>query len=56
MKAQRYDLRGSDGRFLERYWQTVSVPILNDEAQLVCILHQARDVTETVGTAGFVGH
>src|SRR3546814_1910538 len=26
MKAQRYDLRGSDGRFLERYWQTVSVP------------------------------
>src|SRR3546814_19925621 len=42
-KAQRYDLRGSDGRFLERYWQTVSVPILNDEEQLVCILHQARD-------------
>ena len=56
MKAQRYDLRGSDGRFLERYWQTVSVPILNDEAQLVCILHQARDVTETVGAAGFTGH
>lgn len=46
MKAQRYDLRGPDGQFVERYWQTVSVPILNDEAQLVCILHQARDVTQ----------
>src|SRR3546814_3437035 len=43
MKAQRYDLQGPDSRFLERYWHTVSVPILNDEAQLVCILHQARD-------------
>ncbi|MGE4306959.1 diguanylate cyclase [Sphingopyxis granuli] len=56
MKAQRYDLQGPDSRFLERYWHTVSVPILNDEAQLVCILHQARDVTETVGAAGFTGH
>lgn len=56
MKAQRYDLRGHDGRFLERYWQTVSVPILNDEAKLICILHQARDVTEKVHAAGCNSH
>lgn len=46
MEAQRYDLQGPDGRFIERYWQTVSFPVLNEDAQLVCILHQARDVTK----------
>lgn len=56
MEAQRYDLQGPDGRFLEHYWQTVSIPILNDEAQLVCILHQARDVTEKVHAESFNGH
>src|SRR3546814_11506163 len=47
MKAQRHDLRGSDGRFLERSWPTVSVSILHEADQLVCILSPERNYPET---------
>jgi PAS domain-containing protein len=45
MGIQRYDVRDADGRFVERYWRPLHVPILNDEGDLVWLLTQLEDVT-----------
>ena len=45
MAVQRYDVRDSGGAFVERYWQPVNSPILNEAGKLVFILHQVIDVT-----------
>lgn len=48
MKIQRYDVRDDTGNFITRYWQCENVPILNEDKQVVYILHRADDVTETL--------
>jgi len=48
MAMQRYDVRDAQGHFVERYWQPVNSPILNDAGDLAFILHQVVDVTEQV--------
>lgn len=53
MAIQRYDIRDASGQFLERYWQPVNTPILNDAGYLVCLLHHVEDVTERVRAAQF---
>lgn len=47
MAIQRYDVRDPSGHFVARYWQPRNIPILNGDGQVVCILHQAEDVTDT---------
>ena len=41
----RYDLCGRDGRFVERWWRSVNMPVFDDAGRLTHILHQTRDVT-----------
>jgi hypothetical protein len=45
--VQRYDVpwEGAPGGFVERYWAPSNVPILDDDGQLLGILHTAENVT-----------
>jgi PAS domain S-box-containing protein len=45
---QRYDLRGPDGTFEERYWVLSSVPVSDARGAPSLILHSALDVTASV--------
>lgn len=45
---QRYDIPSPNGDFLEKYWQSTNAPILNDEGELLYIVHSATDVTDLV--------
>ena len=45
MAVQRYDVRKPDGTFVERYWQPLNSPVLNEHGDLVFILNRAIDVT-----------
>ena len=55
MKVQRYDVRDTAGRFVEKYWQPVNTPILDRNGNLVFILHRVEDVTEQVFAARVAG-
>jgi PAS domain S-box-containing protein len=48
MARQRYDLRGPDGVFEERWWSPVNTPVLGPDGAVRWILHQVDDVTELV--------
>jgi PAS domain-containing protein len=45
MAVQRYDLLGADGRFVERHWRPLNVPIFDDGGKLLYLLHQVTEVT-----------
>jgi PAS domain S-box-containing protein len=48
MARQRYDVAVGSGGFREIYWQNNSVPLLDAQGQLCCIIHTAQDITEKV--------
>jgi PAS domain-containing protein len=45
MAVQRYDVRTPEGTFVERYWQPLNSPVLNENGDLAFILNRAIDVT-----------
>ncbi|MBS0524091.1 MAG: PAS domain-containing protein [Proteobacteria bacterium] len=47
MPVQRYDVRDSNGAFVERYWQPVNTPLMDSEGHVVALLHEVTDVTAT---------
>lgn len=48
MPVQRYDVRGPDGRFVERYWRPLNTPVFDGDGCLVYLLHQVDDVTSAI--------
>jgi signal transduction histidine kinase len=48
MAVQKYDIRGPDGRFEERYWTPRNLPVLSPSGEVLLILHRVEDVTELV--------
>ena len=51
MPAQKYDIRrpaAEGGGFEERYWRTLTWPILGADGFVSLIVHQVEDVTELV--------
>ena len=50
MAVQRYDIEdpSARGSFLERYWNPVNIPVLDDAGELKYIIHSVEDVTEVV--------
>lgn len=48
MAVQKYDIRRPDGSFEERYWSPVNTPLLNDQEEVIAIIHKVEDVTEFV--------
>jgi PAS domain-containing protein len=45
MAVQRYDVRDTDGAFVEKHWLPINTPIFDERGRLTYILHQAQDVT-----------
>ncbi|GAA4412904.1 hypothetical protein GCM10023187_40590 [Nibrella viscosa] len=45
---QRYDVPNGDGTFSERYWQIHNAPILDEQGELMYIVHSAVDVSDQV--------
>ncbi len=48
MAIQKYNIRGSDGVFVERYWSPINSPVFGADSKLEYIVHRVEDVTEFV--------
>lgn len=48
MAVQKYDIRKPNGEFEARYWSPLNKPILNEEDDVLYIIHRAEDVTSFV--------
>ena len=51
MAVQKYDVRQPEslgGRFEERYWSPINVPVLDDHGEVRYIIHCVQDVTDFV--------
>lgn len=48
LPLRRYDVPDGDGRFLEKYWSAVNVPVLNEKGGVKYIIHTAEDITPQV--------
>lgn len=44
LPIQRYDIRGADGEWVERYWQVVTIPIVDGDGRLAFLMLQAEPV------------
>lgn len=45
MAVQRYDVQDDEGRFVEKHWKCTNIPIFDEQARLIFLLHHAEDVT-----------
>ena len=51
MAITKYDIprpASEGGGFEVRYWSPINVPVLNEQGEVTCIIHQTQDVTEQV--------
>lgn len=48
MELQKYDIPKPEGGFEEKYWSPYNSPVLNDQQELVYIIHRVEDVTDFV--------
>lgn len=48
MPVQKYDIRGADGRFEERYWSPLNSPVRDAAGRTRYIIHKVADVTDLV--------
>jgi PAS domain-containing protein len=46
MLWQRYDIRDRGGSFIERHWDPINCPILDDNGEVEFIVHHVSDVTK----------
>lgn len=44
----RYDVTNEKGEFEERYWLGNNKPVLNEQGNIVCIIHTTEEVTNQV--------
>jgi hypothetical protein len=52
MAVQRYAVRGPDGRFIERWWSPVNVPVFDANGEVDVIIHRVEEVTDIVRLHG----
>lgn len=48
MSIQKYDVRGTDGRFEERFWSPVNSPVIGADGRIEYLIHRVEDVTDFV--------
>lgn len=48
MGIQKYDIPQPDGSFKVKYWSPINTPVFDADDRIICIIHQAEDVTEFV--------
>ncbi len=46
MLVQKYDIRRPDGTFEERFWSPKNTPVLDENRDVIYIIHRVEDVTE----------
>jgi PAS domain S-box-containing protein len=45
MAVQRYDIQRTDGVFEKRFWSPVNKPVLDEEKNVLYIIHRVEDIT-----------
>ncbi|MDQ6814528.1 MAG: PAS domain-containing protein, partial [Bacteroidota bacterium] len=48
MPVIRYDLQNDEGNFTELYWSVYNKPVLDNEGNVIYILHTSEDITDQV--------
>ncbi len=48
MAVQKYDILRPDGTFEEKYWSPQNKPVLNENNEVLYIIHRVEDVTEYI--------
>jgi len=48
MAIQKYDIRGPDGAFEERYWSPINSAVLGTDRRIEYLIHRVEDVTDFV--------
>ncbi|GAA4747216.1 hypothetical protein GCM10023328_31820 [Modestobacter marinus] len=48
MPIQKYDIPLPDGSWTERFWSPRNVPILDDDGEVVLLLHRSDDITDYI--------
>jgi PAS domain-containing protein len=48
MPLQRYDIRGPDGGFVERYWNPINTAVLDERGAVHLLIHHVEDVTPLI--------
>lgn len=48
MAVQRYDVKNQEGIFEERYWCPINKPVLNENDEVLYIIHRVEEVTDFV--------
>lgn len=48
MALQKYDVRQTNGVFIEKYWKPINTPVINNNNEIEFIIHSVEDVTEFV--------
>jgi serine phosphatase RsbU (regulator of sigma subunit) len=48
MAIQRYDIPMPDGTYQERFWSPRNVPVLDDDGEVVLLLHRSDDITDYI--------
>ncbi len=48
MAPQKYDIRKPDGTFEERYWSPLNSPVLDDNKEVIYIIHRVEDITDLI--------
>jgi PAS domain S-box-containing protein len=44
----RYDVKDANGEFQERYWSAINKPVLNENGEILYILHSSLEVTDKI--------
>jgi PAS domain S-box-containing protein len=48
MALQKYDIRTSTGEFEDRYWEPLNAPVLDEDGNVIYIIHRVEDATDRV--------
>jgi signal transduction histidine kinase len=46
MAVLKYDIRTPDGKYETRYWSPLNQPVLDENKNIIYIIHQVKDVTD----------
>ncbi len=48
MALQKYEVRGLDGKFEEKWWSPINYPVIGSNGEVAYIIHRAEEVTDFV--------
>lgn len=50
MPRLKYDVRGSDGKYIQKHWRVTHHPIRDDDGAVMAVYQQTEDITDEVAT------